>query len=195
MAREGLKDRFDKHVKVRGDGCWHWIGQITEYGYPIISDAGRKRRAHRVAYELYVGPIPVSHELHHLCHNRACVNPGHLQPLTHIEHAVVSADERTYARREVKPKPEKTYKKMHETWRRRLSESHRRNRGERSRQRTLAALQECWETEPHRRPRQREVAQKLGISEQAVSKIMLKLLGEGRIDQGYRILDDIRQST
>lgn len=69
--------------------CWLWTASTNKgYGQSIYTDErGRKRNlaAHRVAYRLLVGPIPPGLELDHLCRNRACVNPAHLEPVTHFE--------------------------------------------------------------------------------------------------------------
>jgi hypothetical protein len=70
-----------------GDGCWEWTASINEGGYGQIG-MGRPqkmRKAHRVLYELLVGPIPAGLELDHLCRNRRCVRPSHLEPVTHQE--------------------------------------------------------------------------------------------------------------
>lgn len=65
-------------------GCWLW-GGATYCGYGRVSAGGAKARtlvAHRVAYELLVGPIPVGLTLDHLCRVHECVNPTHLEPVT-----------------------------------------------------------------------------------------------------------------
>lgn len=65
------------------DACWvgHWKPQ-QHGGYVVIGAGGRLRLIHRVAYELLAGPIPGGLELDHLCRNRACFNPAHLEPVT-----------------------------------------------------------------------------------------------------------------
>ena len=69
--------------KAAPDGCWLWTG-ATKNGYgAVYVGAGRSEPAHRVAYQLLVGPIPVGLVLDHLCRNRRCVNPEHLDPVTH----------------------------------------------------------------------------------------------------------------
>lgn len=80
-----LEDRALEHllrhcVAIVG-GCWQWRGATT-WGYGTAWAEGRTRRAHRLAYELLIGPIPDGLDLDHLCRNRACVNPTHLEPVT-----------------------------------------------------------------------------------------------------------------
>lgn len=71
--------RFNARFE-RTDGCWVWQGCLT-HGYGYFAYAGDKFRAHRVAYTLRYGPIPDDHVIDHLCRNRACVNPDHLEPV------------------------------------------------------------------------------------------------------------------
>jgi len=71
-------------------GCWPWLGATSDYGHGrFLLEARRgirvERRAHTVAYEHFVGPIPEGLEPDHLCRNPACVNPAHLEPVTHRE--------------------------------------------------------------------------------------------------------------
>jgi hypothetical protein len=62
--------------------CWFWVAGRFDSGYGAFWLGGRTRRAHRVAYEYFVGPIPEGLRLDHLCRNRGCVNPYHLEPVT-----------------------------------------------------------------------------------------------------------------
>lgn len=81
----------EKVLRRRGEPgqCWTWSGGKTPdgYGYADQFNDGTRTRmyAHRVAYQALVGPIPEGLELDHLCRNRACFNPEHLEPVTHAE--------------------------------------------------------------------------------------------------------------
>ncbi len=66
-------------------GCWLWRGYKTRNGYGRFWMDGRTQPAHRVSYELHVGPIPDGLHIDHLCRNRMCVNPEHLEPVTLAE--------------------------------------------------------------------------------------------------------------
>lgn len=72
-ASVGITDRIEV-----GD-CWHWIGRLDPDGYGRFGHRGRP--AHRLVWEALVGPIPEGHQLDHLCRNKACVNPDHLEPV------------------------------------------------------------------------------------------------------------------
>lgn len=64
------------------DACWLWRASLAR-GYGKFWLDGRLRPAHQVAYEWLVGPIPVGLEIDHLCRTKACVNPDHLEAVTH----------------------------------------------------------------------------------------------------------------
>lgn len=64
-------------------GCWLWKGARNRYGYGVVRWHGAARLAHRVSYELHRGPCPP--ELDHLCRVPACVNPAHLEGVSHAE--------------------------------------------------------------------------------------------------------------
>lgn len=84
---ESLPDRFWSKVDRNSepDACWRWLGAKTN-GYGLFSVKGadgkwRNVRAHRLAYELVNGPFDQELQVDHLCFNRACVNPTHLEPV------------------------------------------------------------------------------------------------------------------
>lgn len=65
--------------------CWLWTGVVGNSGYASTYSEGRRAGVHRLVYEVFWGPIPVGLELDHLCRNRRCYNPWHLEPVTHAE--------------------------------------------------------------------------------------------------------------
>ena len=65
--------------------CVEFAGTKDDSGYGYLTVDGVRVRAHRAMYELMVGPIPEGLVIDHLCRNRACVNPGHLEPVTNRE--------------------------------------------------------------------------------------------------------------
>ena len=77
-----LTERFWRRVDKSGD-CWLWTGYISKNGYGIWpNEKTASPRAHRIAYEFVIGPIPAGLTLDHLCRVRHCVNPRHLEPVT-----------------------------------------------------------------------------------------------------------------
>jgi hypothetical protein len=77
----GWQERALARIVV-GDDCWEWAGAHNRDGYGTAYKDGRPQGAHRVIYELLVGPIPDGLQIDHLCRNRGCVNPAHMEPVT-----------------------------------------------------------------------------------------------------------------
>lgn len=80
-----LPERFRAKFSIGADGCWIWNGSAAHGRYGSFREGGRVLTAHRFAYEATVGPIPEGLELDHLCRVTLCVNPAHLEPVTHAE--------------------------------------------------------------------------------------------------------------
>lgn len=83
VTRIPLTQRFESYV-VRADdpdACWSWTGSRHRHGYGTIGEGGRNGRdflAHRLSYEIHVGPIPPGMVICHRCDNPICTNPAHL---------------------------------------------------------------------------------------------------------------------
>lgn len=86
----GLTDeeRFVALVRVTAT-CWFWLGSTNRSGHGQFSVGGKMVKAHRWAYEFFVGPIPDGLVIHHLCGNESCVNPDHLKPITARENTLL----------------------------------------------------------------------------------------------------------
>lgn len=78
-------DRFMAKVDKAESGCWLWTSALNNRGYGRFGLEGKMRLAHRLSYETFVGTIPAGLDLDHLCGVRSCVNPAHLEPVTHRE--------------------------------------------------------------------------------------------------------------
>lgn len=78
---DSWKTRYEIDPRTQ---CWNWTAYTNDDGYGIISQGrGRRYRAHRYVYERLVGPIPEGRELDHKCRNHGCINPRHMDPVTH----------------------------------------------------------------------------------------------------------------
>lgn len=92
MTLKTLSERFAAKYAVNEEsGCWQWTAARSSNGYGKIQvHAGTQSSdyAHRVSYELHVGPIPAGLVIDHLCRNKLCVNPAHLEPVTARENVL-----------------------------------------------------------------------------------------------------------
>ncbi len=79
-----LPERFWAKVERTGR-CWHWTAAKLPTGYGQFRLAGIMRYAHRLSYEAAKGAIPKGLHIDHLCRNRDCVNPAHLEAVTNQE--------------------------------------------------------------------------------------------------------------
>lgn len=77
-----LREKIKAYVHVDASGCWIWQGGLDSGGYGQITVDRTNRRAHRVSYEVFVGPVPDGLQLDHRCRVHPCVNPAHLEPVT-----------------------------------------------------------------------------------------------------------------
>jgi len=67
---------------AKTDGCWDWTASVNSKGYGLISVNGRLHLAHRISYLWAKGEIPEGLQVDHLCFNKRCVNPDHLEAVT-----------------------------------------------------------------------------------------------------------------
>lgn len=76
--------RFEaKFIPEPNSGCWIWTGATNQYGYGRFLINRRATLAHRFSYAAFKGPLLEGFELDHLCRVRCCVNPDHLEQVTH----------------------------------------------------------------------------------------------------------------
>lgn len=92
MARKlNLKDRLLSRVSLSNSGCWEWTGHLTSTGYSQMTVGSRtdktrtNTQAHRVSYAVFVGELVDGLQIDHLCRNRKCINPKHLEQVTCAE--------------------------------------------------------------------------------------------------------------
>lgn len=80
MSRKAISaiERFNRKYQVLEDGCWKWLGAIGRDGYGNFTVNGKTISPHKFAYEQFVGAIESGFQVTHLCKNRCCVNPNHL---------------------------------------------------------------------------------------------------------------------
>lgn len=71
--------------RVTEHGCWEWLRRRHPDGYGTVWVGRRAVLAHCFYWQQINGPVPTGMELDHTCRNRACVNPAHLEPVTHLE--------------------------------------------------------------------------------------------------------------
>lgn len=86
LALPTWKTKIDGWYMVSETGCWEWTGPMDRSGYGLIriTIGGRVRStgAHRASWIAHRGPIPMGLQIDHLCFNRKCINPAHLEPVT-----------------------------------------------------------------------------------------------------------------
>lgn len=79
-----MSDSWAKRILITDGGCWDWTGRLSADGYASCH-AREGSRVHRVLWIRENGLVPDGMELDHTCRRRACVNPAHLEPVTHLE--------------------------------------------------------------------------------------------------------------
>src|SRR3990167_341518 len=77
-----LKQRIFLSIRKDLSDCWIWTKTFFQNGYPSIAVKSKRRKAHRISYQLFIGQIPHGYHIDHRCFNKACVNPAHLEAVT-----------------------------------------------------------------------------------------------------------------
>ncbi len=92
-------ERLSRKFTV-GDGCWEWTAAKTTAGYAELMVGSRMWYGHRLLHEMFIGPIPAGYEVDHLCRNRGCVRPDHLEAVPpHINNARSDSFSAVHARK------------------------------------------------------------------------------------------------
>jgi hypothetical protein len=86
LSERDLERFLAKIIRGSKEECWIWTGKPDSKGYGHFGISAWPYQAHRIAYQLAIGPIPEGRQVHHNCDIRNCVNPHHLEALTVVEH-------------------------------------------------------------------------------------------------------------
>ena len=95
---KGILEAIEERASKTKSGCWEWP-QLNPYGYPKASIGGKAVAVHRLSLEAKHGAPLGSQSAHHICANSKCVNPEHLQPVTHRENVAEMITRRAYVDR------------------------------------------------------------------------------------------------
>lgn len=83
LTEKTIAEFLKRLIKGTEEECWNWSGDKATNGYSRLRDSsGKKVGAHRLSYTIFKGEIPEALEIDHLCRNRWCLNPAHLEAVT-----------------------------------------------------------------------------------------------------------------
>ncbi len=91
LAMDHAARVLEKSIPEPNSGCWLWIAARDGNGYGCLWDGRRVRPAHILSFEAFRGSVPAGTELDHTCRTLCCVNPDHLEPVSHRENVLRGA--------------------------------------------------------------------------------------------------------